>query len=66
MDELEGILERQARKLPSGILGHPQCSTLDRSAEADVGMGFRCHEQMFAWPLESRGALEWHGGKSHA
>jgi hypothetical protein len=33
MDDLESVLERQVRQLACGVLGHPQCPTLDRSAE---------------------------------
>jgi hypothetical protein len=46
-DELESVLERQVRQLAGRVLGHPQCATLDRTAEADVGICFRRHERMF-------------------
>jgi hypothetical protein len=36
MDELESVLERQVRELAGSVLGHPEGSALDRSAEADV------------------------------
>lgn len=48
MDELERILKRQVWELASGVLGHPEGSPLDRSAEADAGMRFRGHERMFS------------------
>jgi len=52
VDELEGILERKVRELASGVLGHPEGSALDCSAEADVGMGFRRHERMLLCMFE--------------
>jgi hypothetical protein len=45
---LEGVLKRKARQLASGVLGHPESSALDRTAEADVSMSFRRHEHMFS------------------
>jgi hypothetical protein len=51
MDELERVLERQVRELASGVLGHPQSSALDSSAEADVSVGLSRHEHMFSCPL---------------
>ena len=47
MDELEGVLERQVRQLARRVLGGPQSSALDRSAEADVSVGLGSHERMF-------------------
>jgi hypothetical protein len=47
MDELKRVFEGQVRQLPSGVLGHPQGTSLDRSAEADLSMSFRSHERMF-------------------
>ena len=35
MDELECVLKRQVRQLAGSVLGQPEGSTLDRSAEAD-------------------------------
>ena len=32
----------------SGVLSGPECSALDRPAEADVGVRLRCHERMFS------------------
>ena len=49
MDELQRVLERQVRELASGVLGQPQCSALDRSAEADVSVGLGGQERMFAY-----------------
>ena len=49
MHELQRVLERKVRELASSVLGHPQRSTLDRSAEAGVGVCLGCHERMFAW-----------------
>jgi hypothetical protein len=37
MVKLEGVCERKIRQLTSGVLGHPQGSALDRSAEARLG-----------------------------
>lgn len=47
-DQLEGVLERQVRQLTRGVLGSPECSALDRSAEADVSMSLCGHERMFS------------------
>jgi hypothetical protein len=47
MDELQRILERQVREFASGVLGHPQRPTLDRSAEADLSVRLRSQERMF-------------------
>ena len=47
MDELQRILERQVRELASGVLGQPQCSAFDRSAEADVSVRLCGQERMF-------------------
>lgn len=38
MHELQKVFERQVGKLAGGVLGQPQCSTLDRAAEADMGV----------------------------
>jgi hypothetical protein len=54
LDELEGILERELRKLTSRIFGHPEGSALDRSAEADVRVRLRRQERMFPYPLSKR------------
>jgi Zn-dependent protease len=48
MHELEGVLEWKVQKLTSGVLGHPECAALDRSAEAGVCVSFGGHERMFA------------------
>ena len=48
MDELKRVLERKVRKLACSVLGHPESSALDRSAEADMGIGLRSQERMFA------------------
>ena len=48
MDELQRVLERQVRELAGGVLGQPEGSALDRSAEADVSMGLGGQERMFA------------------
>jgi hypothetical protein len=48
MDELQSILERQVRQLAGGVLGEPECATLDRAAEADVSVGLGGQERMFA------------------
>jgi hypothetical protein len=46
-DELQGILKRQIGQFARSVLGHPQRSSLDRSAETHVRVGFRSHERMF-------------------
>ena len=38
MDGLERVLERKFWELAGGVLGRPECSALDRSAEANVGV----------------------------
>jgi hypothetical protein len=43
---MERVLERQVRELASCVLGHPQSSTLDRSAEADMRHGLSGHKQL--------------------
>jgi len=48
MDQLEQVLERQVRELAGGVLGEPQRPPLDRSAEADVGVGLSGQERMFS------------------
>lgn len=48
MDEPECVLEREIRKLAGRVLGYPERSTLDRSAEAGVGVSLRGHERMFS------------------
>ena len=48
MDELQRVLKRQVRKLASGVLGQPECSALDRSAETDMRVRLRGQERMFA------------------
>ena len=53
VDELESILEGEARQLAGGVLSHPESAALDRSAEAHAGAGFGGHERMF-----SRAGLE--------
>jgi hypothetical protein len=40
MDELREILEGEARELASRVLSEPQRTTLDRSTEADVSVGW--------------------------
>lgn len=47
MHELQRILERQVRKLASGVLSEPQRASFDGSSEADVRMLGR-HERMFS------------------
>jgi hypothetical protein len=47
MDELKGVLKRKVRQLVGGVLGHPQCSALDRSTKADVRVRLGSHERMF-------------------
>jgi hypothetical protein len=47
MDELQRILERQVVELASRILGHPEGTALDRSAESHLCAGLRRHERMF-------------------
>ena len=49
MHELQRVLERQVRELASGVLGQPESSALDCSAEADVSVGLGGQERMFAW-----------------
>jgi hypothetical protein len=34
--------------LAGGVLGEPECTTLDRSAEADLGVRLGSHERMLA------------------
>ena len=36
MDELEGVLEWKVWQLSCRVLGRPECSALDRSAETNV------------------------------
>ena len=48
MDELQRVLEWQAREFAGGVLGQPQSATLDRSAEADVRMWLGGQERMFS------------------
>ena len=48
MDELQRVLERQVRELAGGVLGQPQSSALDRSAEPDVRVGLGGQERMFS------------------
>jgi hypothetical protein len=48
MHELQRVLERQVRELAGGVLGHPEGSALDCSAEADVRVGLGGHERMFS------------------
>jgi hypothetical protein len=38
MDELKRVRKWQIRELSRGIVGHPECSALDGSAEADFGV----------------------------
>jgi hypothetical protein len=45
VDELQRALERQVRKLASGILSHPQSSALGRSAQADA-RGYVPHQSI--------------------
>ena len=49
VDELERVLERQVRELASCVLGEPECTALDRSAEADVRVRLGGHERMFSF-----------------
>jgi hypothetical protein len=46
MDQLQKILERQVREFTGGILGHPECSTLDGAAEPNLRVGLGDHERM--------------------
>ena len=46
--ELERVLEGEVRELAGRVLGHPQCSALDRPAEANAGVRLRGQERMFA------------------
>jgi hypothetical protein len=48
MNELVRVLEREIRQLPCSVLGRPESTTLDRSAETDVRVSLRGHERMFA------------------
>jgi hypothetical protein len=48
MDELQRIMKLQVRQLAGRILGQPERSTLDRSAEADVSVRLGGQERMFA------------------
>jgi hypothetical protein len=41
LHELQGILERQVRQLAGCVLREPECSALDRTAEADLGVRVR-------------------------
>jgi hypothetical protein len=47
MHELQRILERQVRELASGVFSEPECSALDCTAEANVGVGLGGQERMF-------------------
>jgi hypothetical protein len=47
VDELERVLEREVRELARSILGEPERSALDRSAEADVRVGLGGQDRMF-------------------
>lgn len=63
--ELESVLERELGHLACDVLGHPECPPLDRAAEPDVRMRFRCHEHMFVTGTPragSRRALKAEGG----
>jgi hypothetical protein len=48
MDELQGVFKWKVRKLASRVLSSPQRPSLDRSAEADVGVRLRGQERMFS------------------
>jgi hypothetical protein len=48
MHQLERVFERQARQLAGRVLSHPKRTALDRSVEADVGVGLCRQERMFA------------------
>jgi hypothetical protein len=48
VDELEGIFEPEVRKFAGRILGHPESSALDRTAEADVCVRLGGEERTFA------------------
>jgi hypothetical protein len=48
MHELQRVLERQVRKLAGGVLGQPESSALDCSAEPNVRVRLRGHERMFS------------------
>ena len=48
--ELQRVLERQVQKLAGGVLGQPQCSALDRSAEADVRLRLHGAERIGLMP----------------
>ena len=59
MYELQRLLQRQVRQLASGVLGHPESSALDRTAEAGVSVRLRCHKRTStkenAHPARQRG-----------
>jgi ATP-dependent DNA ligase len=46
VDELQCVLEREVRELAGRVLGHPQSSALDRSAEAHMGVRLGGQERM--------------------
>jgi hypothetical protein len=48
VDEPERILEREIRQLAGGVLGHPERTALDRSAEANLTVRLRSQERMFS------------------
>jgi hypothetical protein len=48
VDESQRVLEREVRQLSRGILGSPECATLNRTAEADVSVRLGGQERMFS------------------
>jgi hypothetical protein len=53
VDELQGVLEREVRELACRVFSQPEGSALDRSPEADVGVGLGGQERMFSRPRSS-------------
>jgi hypothetical protein len=49
VDELERACERQVRELTGPRLCEPECSTLERPTEANLGVRLRGQERMFPW-----------------
>ena len=59
MDELEGVLEGDARQLSSDGLGYPDVASLERALELRVRMAARGREPMFArWILDRSGGRD--------
>lgn len=57
MDELQRILKWKVWQLASGVLGSPECSAFDCTAEADASVSFRGHERMLALKSRSRNPM---------